>query len=101
MTTKLTAETYSVSNETGWCVKDGDDTLADFWGTPQEQKENAHLFAAAPDLLDALQKLVWKAKDQLYALKNSKCDYAESSEYVTQLKDYISAAEAAIAKAGF
>jgi hypothetical protein len=46
---KLTVETYSTSDgrETGWCVKDGDDTLADFYGTEEEQKENAHLFATA------------------------------------------------------
>lgn len=48
---------------------------------------------AAPDLKRSLQKLLWKAKDQLFVLKDSKIDYQESSEYIEQLKQYIAEAE--------
>lgn len=44
-------------------------------------------------LRQALQALVFKARDQLYALKDSTCDYTDSPEYIEQLKEYISNAE--------
>ena len=58
---------------------------------------NARLLAAAPELLEALQRLVWKSVDHLHGLQ----DYPETEtpEYVQQLADYIKAARAAIAKA--
>lgn len=55
---------------------------------------------AAPDMAKALQCLLWKAEDQLFALKDSKNTYTDSSEYVTQLKEYIDNGRAALRKAG-
>lgn len=49
--------------------------------------------AEIAELRQALQALTWKARDQLYALKDSKCDYVESAEYIEQLKEYIANAE--------
>lgn len=48
---------------------------------------------AAPDLKRMIQKLLWKAKDQLCALDDEKNGYSESSEYVYQLRQYIADAE--------
>lgn len=42
---KLTAETYIVLNtgEQGWCVKDGDDTVADFYGPDAEMNAKRYI----------------------------------------------------------
>lgn len=51
----FTAEDYAVSNgETGWCVKDGDDTLADFYGP--DAKANAEVFAEISNIRAAVAK---------------------------------------------
>lgn len=80
-----------------WLYENNDYLLRQFYHSCEELHENESprtlLEVSAPELKDITQRLLWKARDYLHALKDPKCNLQEGSDYITQLKDYISIAQ--------